>query len=281
MQDIWPCTRERWSHVPSKKGTEIWIGVERCWPREVSGCTSRRKYTKNSARPATEKEMKQETNLDSVVTNSQTDVKQSVHAVRVSQVMWSIKLRPGHQNERSTSDTHNCSRVPFVLITPDLAYSSHHTRTPSEAQEHFEPSGSKKCTVNLLEHGRATCKHGRPYGNLQNISKILRAKLHATMHALWQRHWVQIAYHTITLRPSALIRDVSFKRACAISSTRGRRDRTCHEGGSRRKQLGDRQRSAQFILRKSRNMELFEFGQYRHGTLWRHRSHELDQSKPM
>ena len=41
------------------------------------------------------------------------------------------------------------------------------------------------------------------------------------MHALWHRHCAQIAYHTFTLRTSALIRDVSLKRACAISGTRG------------------------------------------------------------
>ena len=41
------------------------------------------------------------------------------------------------------------------------------------------------------------------------------------MHALWHGHCAQIAYHTFTLRPSALIRDVSFKKACAISGKRG------------------------------------------------------------
>ena len=159
MQDIWPCTRERWSHEPSKKGTEIWKGCERCWPREVSGCTRRRQYTKNSERSPT-REATEGDKTRFCCNNSQTDVKQSVHAGRVSQVMWSIKLRPGQQNETNTSGTHKCSRVPFVLITPDLAYSSHHMRTQSEPQEHFEPSGSKKCPVNLLEHGRATWQHG-------------------------------------------------------------------------------------------------------------------------
>ena len=71
-------------------------------------------------------------------------------------------------------------------------------RTQSEAQEHFEPSGSKKCLASLLEHGRATWQHERPCGNLQNNSKIR---------------------HTFTMRTSAPIRDLSIKRDCAISST--------------------------------------------------------------
>ena len=87
----------------------------------------------------------------------------------------------------------------------DLAYSSHHMRNQSEAQEHFEPSGSKKCTVNLLEHGRATWQHGRPYGKLTDHQEDTVRKLHATF----------------TMRTSAPFVTSPPKKACAISSTRG------------------------------------------------------------
>ena len=52
-------------------------------------------------------------------------------------------------------------------------------------EQHFELSGSKKCLVNLLEHGRATLQHEMPCGNLPNISKTLRANYTPHIHVAY------------------------------------------------------------------------------------------------
>ena len=52
---------------------DIWIGVERCWPKQVSGCSVRRQHTKNSAWSPTQEETECD-KLNSAVANYQTNV---------------------------------------------------------------------------------------------------------------------------------------------------------------------------------------------------------------
>ena len=83
MLDIWPCGHERWGHDPSKKHRRSGWVFERCWLREVLGCTVRGQYVEICARSPTEKKGGGEVGsdkFDSVVANSQTDVKSSFPA---------------------------------------------------------------------------------------------------------------------------------------------------------------------------------------------------------
>ena len=48
MLDIWPSGHEGVTTL--EKASDIWMGVERCWHREVSWYTARRQYVKIFAR---------------------------------------------------------------------------------------------------------------------------------------------------------------------------------------------------------------------------------------
>ena len=94
MLDIWSCKRERWGHGPSRKHRKSGKVLSAVGSTESHETLSE----DNMSRPVHGHQLKETKKREvikfkSLVTNSQTDVKQSFHARKASQVTWSIKLR--------------------------------------------------------------------------------------------------------------------------------------------------------------------------------------------